>query len=124
MNVKNGAAPRTTDYRVYDPSNSKTKFSMSVGAACNQESCGRRTGCGCSRVARPQWELDQQHCPPVAPTPSRHDPQHPGNQLAHESGSFTNEQVDAEIDGAMDIIFRMPQTIFDFRNFASRTAKS
>jgi PAS domain S-box-containing protein len=37
--------------------------------------------------------------------------------LAYELGSFTKEQLDASIAGAMDIIFHMSQTIDDFRNF-------
>lgn len=37
--------------------------------------------------------------------------------LAYEMGNFTREHLDASIDGAMDIIFRMSQTIEDFSNF-------
>jgi signal transduction histidine kinase len=37
--------------------------------------------------------------------------------LAYELGNFTREHLDASIDGAMDIIYRMSQTIDDFSNF-------
>lgn len=37
--------------------------------------------------------------------------------LAYELGSFTREHLDSSITGAMDIIFRMSQTIEDFSNF-------
>jgi PAS domain S-box-containing protein len=37
--------------------------------------------------------------------------------LAYELGNFTREHLEASITGAMDIIFRMSQTIEDFSNF-------
>jgi PAS domain S-box-containing protein len=37
--------------------------------------------------------------------------------LAYELGNFTREHLEASITGAMDIIFRMSQTIDDFSNF-------
>jgi PAS domain S-box-containing protein len=37
--------------------------------------------------------------------------------LVYELGNFTKEHLDASIDEAMDIIFRMSQTIEDFSNF-------
>ena len=37
--------------------------------------------------------------------------------LAYELGSFTREHLEASINRAMDIIFRMSQTIDDFSNF-------
>jgi len=37
--------------------------------------------------------------------------------LVYEMGNFTKEHLDASISGAMDIIFRMSQTIDDFSNF-------